>query len=195
LGDEYRKKALKRENVWAFIGYMPPLLAGPQFLPSVQLETSAAKIASGRFISFGWCIVCISTVMKTYWGASLLVLFYATMLSAAEVPGNLVGNDASFPRIETGKAASRESTAGLTNEYLKGHTADYKGDVTASTFGNLSSKAASDCLNKNCKETVMVPLYSSSKENSWSLASLHDGFSLNLQDVMRNLGVILQHRF
>ncbi|HYA87201.1 MAG TPA: hypothetical protein VEI57_09080 [Nitrospirota bacterium] len=137
------------------------------------------------------------TMMKRYCGAALLVFFYASTVFAAELPGDRVGDDAVSLRTDTEKASSSESLDGVTIEYFKGYSADYKSDVTAPTIGNQSDGAAADCLNKYCidKETVTVPLYTSSKEYSWGLTSLHDGFSLNLQTAMRNFGVILQHKF
>lgn len=136
----------------------------------------------------------ISTIMKNILWCFFVGFFYATTLSAAELPGKPVG-DTAFLWMEMGKAASIDSMAGITNEYLKKYAADYKSDVIAPTFNNLSAKATSDCVNKYCKETVTIPLYTSSKENRWSLATLYDGSILNLPATMRNLGVILQHKF
>jgi len=112
------------------------------------------------------------SILRTYCGTSLLAsffLFCAASLSAAELPGKLAGGPASL-RMETGKATSSESMAGTTMEYLKGYGADYKSDVNASTSGRLLAWTVSDCLDKNCKEIVTVPLYTSIKENRWSVA-------------------------
>jgi len=139
----------------------------------------------------------ISTFVKKCCGIALLTFFCATTLSAAELPGNLVGDDAASLHTETGKPSSSESLAGSTIAYFKGYAANYKSEVKAPTLRDLSEGAVANCLNTYCKdkEIVTVPLYTPSKENSWGLASLQDGFSLNLQNAIRNLGVILQHRF
>jgi hypothetical protein len=119
--------------------------------------------------------------------------FYAATLSAAELPGQTV--EAASLRMESGNVVSGEALAVIMAVDSKKYAVDYKSAVIAPTFQNVFALVASDCLNKYCKEIMMIPLYKAIEENRSGLASLHDGFIMNLQSTISNLGVILQHRF
>jgi hypothetical protein len=133
-----------------------------------------------------------STFLRTYC-VTLLAFFYVATLSAAELPGKMV--DAVSQPMDTGKAASGEALLVITPLNFKGYADNFKGATVTPTFQNMFVLSTSDCQNTYCKEIATIPLYRSSNENKWGLASLHDGFNLNLQTTMKNLGVILQHRF
>ena len=131
--------------------------------------------------------------LRKYCVVSLLAVFYATTLTAAELPGRpetsvALGN-------QTGLDTSLDIMTGNTGEYFKEHTADSSNSVTMPSLRSTSDNFSPDYLKSRFLGRYAITLYKDNEGNKWSLASMSDSLSLNPVADIRNLGIILQLKF
>jgi hypothetical protein len=126
---------------------------------------------------------------------SLLAVFYATILTAAELPSSSQPENSVAQGNQTGMNTSLDIMAGNTGEYFKEYNVNPSGSATMPSLRTTSDIFSPDYLNDRFKGKYAITLYKDSQGNKLSVASMGDGFTMNPVTDIRNLGVILQIKF
>jgi hypothetical protein len=132
--------------------------------------------------------------LRKYCIVSLLAVFYATTLTAAELPGSRPEQSVALGN-QTGLDTSLDITAGNTGGYFKEHNADSGNSVTMPSLRSTSDILSPDYLNNRFLGRYAVTMYQDNDGNKWRLTSMNDSLSLNPVTDIRNLGIILQIKF